>query len=59
MLHKEPDDNHRKCEENNEQKISENRILVSRSVDNKDTDHDSVIMTRYGRIMQKQDRLAC
>ena len=34
-LHKELDNNQRKCEENNEQKISEYRILGSRSVDKK------------------------
>ena len=51
MSHKELDINQRKCGENNEPKISENRILVSRPVDSKDKDLDSAVWTRYGRII--------
>ena len=39
-------------------KSVKNRISVSRSIDNKDKDCDSVIRTTYGRIIQKPDRLA-
>ena len=57
-LCKELDNNHRKSEENNEHKIGEQRVSVGRNIDHKDKDHGSVIRTRYGRIIQKLDRLA-
>ena len=50
-LHKEPGNDNRKSEENNEHKISEKRISVGRNIDHKDKDHGSVIRTRYGRII--------
>ena len=45
------ENNYRKREENNEHKISKNRISVSRNIDHKDMNHDSAIRTRYGRVI--------
>ena len=51
--YKEPDNNHIKSEENNEHKISEKRISMSRNVDH-NKDHDSVIRTRYKESYENQ-----
>ena len=49
-MHKEQENDQRKCEENNEQKISVNRTPGSRSIDNQEKGQSSVIRTKYGRI---------
>ena len=50
-VHREKDNNQRKCDENNKQKISVNRTSGSRSSDNQRKGQDSVIRTGYGRIV--------
>ena len=52
------DNNIRRSEEINEHKISEERRSMNRKAYQKDRDHDSAIRTRYGRIIQKLDRMA-
>ena len=39
-------------------KIYINKIPISRSSDNKEDGWDTVIKTRYGRVIRKPDRLA-
>ena len=45
------DKNLRKSEENNKQNISVKRRSVDRNTDQKEKDIDSIIRTRYGRII--------
>ena len=52
---KEPNNNHRKMEENNEHKISKKGVSVNRSIGQ---DGDSFEKMGYCRIIRKPDRLA-
>ena len=45
-------------EANNEQMISDKRVLVNIDSDEKTMESDGCIRTRYGRIIRKPDRLA-
>ena len=47
-----------KWEENSGQKISINKIPINRSSDNKEDSWNTVIRTRYRRVIRKVDRLA-
>ena len=52
------DNSQRKGEENNGHKLSINNILINRSSDDMEHDQDTVIKTRYRRVIRKPNRLA-
>ena len=50
----EQDNSQRKGEENNGQKLSINKIPINRSSDNRDNGQETVIKTRYWRVIRKK-----
>ena len=57
-VHEEQGNHQERGEEHSEQKIIVNKSPANRHSDNKENGHNSIIRTRYGRVIRKLDRLA-